>query len=115
MSTTRLTRRWVNLYLDKHERVGVDFMLGSYEPPTDIASYMLGAGQVTFDKSSKKSFAKAKGIQIPVWPVMHDHDVSFRRREISRDAAITRRHRHRVHRALGAAVQHGAGGAGGVK
>jgi hypothetical protein len=66
---------WINYHLTSlDEKVGIDWMMGHYEPPTCLGSYMLGAGQATFDKSSKKSFCKAKGLTMPKWPVSHDHD-----------------------------------------
>jgi hypothetical protein len=50
------------------------YLLGYFECPFDIASYMLGVAQAEFDASSKKSFVKAKAIEFPKWDVDHDHN-----------------------------------------
>ena len=50
------------------------YLLGHYEAPFDISSYMLGVAEAPFDNSSKKSFCKAKAVEIPKWPVEHDHN-----------------------------------------
>lgn len=69
--TPGFDQAWIDYYL---EDTSCLYLLGYYQQPTDISSYMRGFAKAPFNSNSKKSFVSATGKEFPVWSVSHDHD-----------------------------------------
>lgn len=68
--TAGFDQAWIDSYLGDTSCL---YLMGRYEQPIDISSYMSGVGKGAFDGSSKKDFMKATGLAFPKWDVSHDH------------------------------------------
>jgi len=83
--TSGFDQAWVDYYLGN---ISCLYLLGYYDQPMDISSYMRGVGKGGFGDSGKKSFTKATGIEFPEWEEKHDHNPENDATCIAKNAAF---------------------------
>jgi hypothetical protein len=70
--TSGFDQAWIDYYLGN---ISCLYLMGYYDQPMDISSYMRGVGKAGFDISGKKSFVKAMQLdKFPEWEEKHDHN-----------------------------------------
>ena len=83
--TAGFDQAWVDYYLGN---INCLYLLGYYDQPMDISSYMRGVGRGGFVLSGEKHFTNAIGLEFPEWEEAHDHNPENDATVIAKNAAF---------------------------